>query len=378
MRSFCIHGAEGCGTSRIQRDSHQEILLGSRYHVGTSLLQSIDLKDRFRRLLIKHPNKVLVRVNAFSLSFRDRVEIELRLNSLSSNEDFVLEFGSDFVGVIIDTGAEVKSLEIGQRVIPSAVFPSFRADGSRGIPCTIASREFLLMSASSLVAIEDKMDDLTAACFTISYQTASAMIRRSGIYPGDKPCLVTSANASTSIALIQILKAKGYKVIGLSRSDTHSNQLKSIGLDRLITYDYRANDLEVSIIGACQEYGSFPFVFDMFPDLYLPSMISLMAEGGRYITCGVLNQGQTHRTEDLRASSLTAKHFSQIVFKNIYIIGSCLGEHTDLLEALNLYYQKKFVVPIDKVYTDTNSKGFLERSFSSSQKRFGRTIFSFS
>lgn len=377
MRSFCIHGQEGCGPSRILRDTHQEILFGSSHHVGTSLFRSLDLSDRFRRLLTKHPNNVLVRTSAFSLGFRDHIEIELHLNSLSSSKTFALEFGCDFVGVIVDTGASVSSLEIGQRVIPSAVFPTFRSDGSRGIPCNIASREFLLLPASMLVPIRDEMDDLTAACFTVPYQTAAAMIRRSGLSPSHGPCLVTSVRASTSIALIQILKAKGYEVVGLSRSDVHSDKLKSIGLDCLLTYDHLSDDIETDIIRTCKEYGPFPLVFDMFPDLYLPSMISLMAEGGRYITCGVLNQGQIYQASNLTSSHLTANHFSQIIFKGIHIIGSCLGEHSDLLEALNLYDKGAFVVPMDKVFTDTHSNGFLERSFSS-QQRFGRTIFSFS
>jgi NADPH:quinone reductase-like Zn-dependent oxidoreductase len=377
MRSFCIHGSEGCGTSRILRDTHQEILFGSCHSVGTSLFWSFDLNDRFRKLLLEHPNKVLVRTSAFSLNFRDRADIELRLKSLSSTQSFAIEFGSDFVGTVIDKGAKVNSLEIGQRVIPSSVFPTFRPDGSRGIPCTIASREFLLLPAYALVPIADEMDDLTAAGFTIPYQTAAAMIRRSGFSPNHGPCLVTSVRASTSIALIQILKAKGYEVVGLSRSNSHSDKLKSIGLDFLITYDYQSDDIETEIVRSCKGYGPFSLVFDMFPDLYLPSMISLMAEGGRYVTCGILNQGQMFQESNLKSSHLTTNHLSQIIFKGIHISGSCLGEDCDLLEALNLYSQAAFRVTIDMVFTDTHSHGFLERSFAS-QLRFGRTIFSFS
>ena len=377
MRSFCIHGHEGSGSSRILRDTHQELLFGTYHHVGTSLFRIFDLEERFRKLLIKKPNNVLVRTSAFSLGFRDRVELELHLSSLSSSKTFALEFGSDFVGVIVDTGSDVSTLEIGQRVIPSAVFPTFRPDGSRGIPCTIASREFLLLPASALVSIGNEMDNSTAAGFTVPYQTAVAMIRRAGVLPSHGPCLVTSAQASTSIALIQILKAKGYEVVGLSRSDVHSDKLKSIGLDCLLTYDYLSDDIEANIIRTCKEYKPFSLVFDMFPDLYLPSMIYLMAEGGRYITCGVLNQGQMYQSSNFKSSHLTSNHFSQIIAKGIHIIGSCLGEHIDLLEALNLFYEGAFVVPIDKIFSDIHSNGFLERSFSS-QQRFGRTIFSFS
>lgn len=124
--------------------------------------------------------EVLVKVDAFSCSYRDKSLI-LMFNETCKKESnnerlFYAPFGSEFVGTILKVGKKVSAFKVGDRVIPDGAYP-IKIDGNMGaLPTNHASQRFQVFHWSYLIKVPDEMPDEKAASFTIAAQTVFSMI----------------------------------------------------------------------------------------------------------------------------------------------------------------------------------------------------------
>src|SRR5579864_4280928 len=84
--------------------------------------------------------RVLVRVKAFSLNYRDKNRI-FSMTSNGSEEGFYV-IGSEFIAEVLATGPGVKQFAVGDRVMGNNSYPSSGCDGVLpGVPTNHASKE---------------------------------------------------------------------------------------------------------------------------------------------------------------------------------------------------------------------------------------------
>jgi NADPH:quinone reductase-like Zn-dependent oxidoreductase len=253
--------------------------------------------------------------------------------------------------------------------------PTKRPGSSGGVPTNAASVELQSFPAAKLVPIPEGMSDEVAAAFTLGAQTAFAMIRRLELRPGEK-VLVTAGTSNTSLFSIGALRNSSVNVYAVTSSRHTASRLAALGVKHVIELPSRYDDF-TSVRGLARAIGGFNAVIDPFSDVYLPRSIGALGFFGRYVTCGLANQGWGEVTlpglPDIELSDV----LGAIIVKNIQIIGNCLGLKQDLDAALRAWSAGSFEMVIDSVYSGAHVGAFIERTYNATH-RFGKVVYLYS
>ena len=349
------------------------ILLSSSFNVNpyslydtdlfiVSRSQSVELSNpQFRQLLDTNPSSVLIKITHLSTNFRDRGDLEQRIRSSNISDYFI---GSDFVGVVVAVGALVRNLSVSDRVIPCHTYPD------QGLASVTASSGLLLIDADRLVSISTDLCDSTAASFSVPYQTAFSLVRRSGAFNGCTHALVTAPSSATSLAIMQLLKCFDIPFTILARNKSYLSKLQFLGFDRIIVADPYLPDFQATLAAELSSL-TITHVFDNFPDVYAFHLIPLLAYSCKYMFAGLLDQGvyfQDHANSTLLFSQI----LHRFMMKNIHFIGNCLGSRQDLLSVLELHSSSGLNVSIDSEHCFNQIPNFIDSSFV--LPRFGKAV----
>jgi NADPH:quinone reductase-like Zn-dependent oxidoreductase len=325
---------------------------------------------------------VFVRVRAFSCNYRDRA-LMLRMSTSALRRNYYV-IGSDFVAEVIAAGRNVADLKPGDRVIPDNAYPVSGAAGVLpGVATNHASKEYLTLHRVKLMPIPDTMPDRVAAGFSIGAQTTFGMIRRIDPRPGEK-VLLTSPRSNTSLFALSALRRRGVAVFGLGRSTTASEQLRNAGMTELFAVDaasenWMHNDRLVQTLASFADNspfgGGFDAMIDPMADLYLDKAADLLSVGGRYITCGMVNQSQDLTGHTIPGRTLSLGRLAgSLMIKNITVHGNCIGSTGDLSAAVDDFAEGRLDVAVDSVIEGRDVGTFFTRTYESPD-RFGKVIF---
>lgn len=326
---------------------------------------------------IKNPQNddfVLIHVDAFSCNYRDKaliVKAAIKMNSKDTSARPVNFFGSDFVGTITEIGAGVTDLKIGMRVIPNCYYPYKEYEGvATGVVTNEASKGWLKLHKSKVLAIPDYMNDYVAASFSIGAQTSSSMIRRCNIKSTDK-ILVTSSRSNTSMFIIKSLLTEGYDVTALTTTDWSKEELDFVFPAKVIKIERGLKSWEEI------DLGKFDVIFDPFYDLNLLNCIPHLNFNGRYITCGFKNQHSSfeEKMDDVRSNKFNLLML-QAMINNLYIIGNCIGTTEDLRLAISKYNPNNNPIQIAKIVDVYHGAEFLDSTYNM-QSRFGKVVMTY-
>ena len=324
---------------------------------------TVDLcSNRFADLLVAHPSSVLIKITHLSTNFRDRGDLEQRIRSSEISNYFI---GSDFVAVVVAVGASVTSLAVSDRVIPSHTYPD------HGLASVTASSGLLLIESDRLVVIPSFIPDSVAASFSVPFQTAFSLVRRSNAASSCSHALVTAPSSATSLAVMQILSGFDIPFTILARNSSSISKLQSLGFDRIIIADPTSPDFDSKLAVAFSNL-EFTHVFDNFPDVYAFHLTPFLSFSSKYMFAGLLDQGlyfQDHANSRLLFSQI----LHRFMMKNVHFIGNCLGSHQDLLSALDLYSDSDLTVSIDSHHDFNHISDFIDSSFAS-VTRFGKSV----
>ena len=308
-------------------------------------------------ILAKKPKCALVQVLALSTNFRDRGDLELRMLNPAISRYYI---GSDFVGRVVAIGSDVDDLQIGDRVIPSHAYPS------NGLVSVTASAGLLLIDSGRLLKIPEKISDPIAAAFSVPFQTAYSLVRRSGAIESCSHAIVTAPHSATSLATIQILTSFNIPFSIISRSELDCRDFGGSRAQRIIVADPSkpsfSDDLRASL-----SYLNVSHVFDNFPDVYAYDLISCLSHESVYMFAGLLDQGELFQEKPSHAI-LFSQIIHRMMMKNIRFVGNCLGSDSDLVSALDLLMGSRINVAIDSIYPFHQIGRFIKRSFESSSR----------
>jgi NADPH:quinone reductase-like Zn-dependent oxidoreductase len=325
-------------------------------------------------------DRVLVRKRAFSCNYRDKGIIFTALKGGRKYAKYAYAtIGSEFAGEVIATGADVTGFRPGDRVMGDNhyVGGDQTDDGVReGVPTNAASSEFEIFHQAKLIQIPSEMSYEVAAAFSLGAQTSCSMVRKLGAVAGSN-ILVTSAKSNTSLFSISALKAHGADVYATSTSDRFEERLSALGVKALFVVD-PAQGLthQERLRQVAREIGGFDGVVDPFYDLHLGSVMSLLAAGGRYVTCGLAAQYLIPGRQSSPGFPDLRGVIGEAMLKNAQIVGNCLGTTADLQHAIAAYEAGELNVVIDSVHCGKHALEFLQRSFTD-RNRFGKVVFSY-
>lgn len=166
------------------------------------------------------PEQVRIRVRAAGVNFADTLMIAGKYQRKPA-----LPFvpGVEAAGDVVETGAEVRHIRAGQRVLSY-----FHMAGAFG--------EEAVADADAVVPIPDRMDYVTAAAFPIAYGTAQyALVHRAGLRAGET-LLVLGAAGGVGLAAVEVGRELGARVIAAAGSPEKLAIAQAHGADELIDY----------------------------------------------------------------------------------------------------------------------------------------------
>jgi NADPH:quinone reductase-like Zn-dependent oxidoreductase len=184
-------------------------------------------------------HKVLVRVRACSLNFRDLMILILGSYPLPIRPDVVPV--SDGAGSVVAVGQGVTRAKVGDRVA-GVVFPHW-IDGP--FAWDIAAQlggsldgmltEYALLSEEGVVPIPDHLSFEEAAALPCAAVTAwNALIGGRTLLAGDT--VLTLGSGAVSLFALQFAKLFGTRVIATTSSEEKAERLKALGADAVINY----------------------------------------------------------------------------------------------------------------------------------------------
>lgn len=330
----------------------------------------------FQRQAPEQAQQVLLKIRAFSCNYRDKA-LMFRMATRQEVEYAYYAIGSEFVAEVLEVGVEVHTVQVGDRVMVNGSYPVADVPGvPGGLPTNQASQEYQILHHAKVLAIPATMPDDVAAAFSIGAQTIFSMLRKLAIPPGAR-VLVTAAKSNTSLFAINALKHADVTLYATSTSSRGADALQHMGVHELAVVDPASPSwLDYAPLRQVVDtYGGFDYVIDPFYDLHLGKVIALMKPGGTYITCGFYDQYLAMLGKSFQSTGASfARVMSDVMLKNVQLIGNCLGVTADLRRALEAYTAGTFQVVLDSVYSGPQVQDFLHRTYNASE-RLGKVVY---
>ncbi|MFC7850242.1 quinone oxidoreductase family protein [Arthrobacter sp. NPDC057388] len=164
------------------------------------------------------PGQLLVKVAATGVNF-----IETYQRSGTYKVAYPFTPGSEAAGVVEEIGEGVEDYTVGSRVATA-----------EGAACYAG---YIVLDAAKALPVPDAVDDQTAAALPLQGMTAHYLINSSfRVEPGHS-VLVHAGAGGVGLLLIQLLKARGARVITTVSTDEKESLARGAGADEVLRYD---------------------------------------------------------------------------------------------------------------------------------------------
>lgn len=238
--------------------------------------------------------EVLVEIKAASLNFPDLLIVQ---NKYQTKPALPFVPGSEYSGVVVAVGEDVKHLKVGQHVA------CLSGTGGFGT--------HTLAPAALCMPLPDGFPFVDAAAFIMIYATSyHALVDRAQLKAGET-VLVLGAAGGVGTSAIQIAKACGARVIAAASSDEKCALCASIGAD--VTINYSTQNLRDAVKTLTDGKGPEVIYDPVGGDLAEPAFRSI-AWRGRYLVVG------------FAAGEIPALPFNLPLLKGASIVGVFWGE----------------------------------------------------
>jgi NADPH:quinone reductase-like Zn-dependent oxidoreductase len=191
--------------------------------------------------------------------------------------------GADGCGTIVAVGDGVSQDRLGERVLIRSVQEMESSENgiesiTFGSECDGTFAEYATVVSEEAFAINSSLSDKELATFPCSYGTAENLICRVGVEEDDV-VLVTGASGGVGSALVQLVKARGAKVIAVCGRDK-VERVKSYGADEIIfrgeSYVEKIGKMKVDV------------VLDVSAGSQWPELLDILKKGGKYGVVGAI------------------------------------------------------------------------------------------
>ncbi len=211
-----------------------------------------------------HPKGVVIRVEAISIEGGDTLN---RWQGALATRPHIV--GYQAAGEIIEVGAEVADLFVGQKVATVNAFGSHAA--LRAVP------------ARSAWPIPEGFDPKLTSVIPVTFGTADDCLFEFGRLKAGETVLVQAGASGVGVAAIQLAKRAGATVLATASSDERLERLKAFGLDQGI--NYRTEDVARSVMRLTDNRGA-NLVVDSVGGPTLQGSLASLAYRGRVSMVG--------------------------------------------------------------------------------------------
>jgi NADPH:quinone reductase-like Zn-dependent oxidoreductase len=301
------------------------------------------------------PSDVLVKVRACGLNHVDLLLLDGRY---PPPEGLPHVNGCDVAGTIADTGAAVKGLDHGRRVL---VFPGFSCGtceyclrGERTVCMRYgylgAARdggygEFVKVPAENIIPLPDALDFETAAAAAMTTLTSwHALVARAEVRPGQS-VLVQAAGSGVGAAAIQIARMCHARVITTVGSDDKIEFAKSLGADHVV--NYRSQDFVEQTRAFTGKRGVDVVIEHIGSETFERSVYCL-SRLGVLVTIG--SHADHWGRLDLR----------HVYSKNLRILGTNLGSILELRQIVAEMSEGRLRPAIDRTFPQSNARAAVQ------------------
>lgn len=191
--------------------------------------------------------------------------------------------GADVCGRVVAVGDQVDCSLLNERVL---VEPCIREAGGEvlaapwyfGSECDGGFAEYTVVAARHACKINSKFSDVELASFPCSYSTAENLLTRASV-KANEVVLVTGASGGVGSAAVQLAKARGARVIGIT-SPFKSDRVLRLGAEQTLS----RNDSVVQKLGK----NSVDVVIDLVAGAQWPDLLDVLTPFGRYAVAGAI------------------------------------------------------------------------------------------
>ncbi len=212
------------------------------------------------------PGTVKIGVRACGVNFPDLLMIQ---GLYQFKPPLPFSPGLEVAGDIIELGAGVEGLRIGDRVMATMTYGGFA--------------EAVVVPAASVLPMPDNMPYKVGAAIPLAYGTAHvALAHRAQLRTGET-LLVLGAAGGVGLAAVEIGKVMGARVIAAASSDEKLQIALQQGADE--TINYGAEDLRQQIKALTLDKGA-DVIFDPVGGDLFDTAVRRIAWEGRYLVIG--------------------------------------------------------------------------------------------
>jgi NADPH:quinone reductase-like Zn-dependent oxidoreductase len=283
------------------------------------------------------PTEVLVRMKAASLNF---IDVALAQGAYPGAQFPVIPV-ADGAGEIVAVGAAVAGLAPGDRVAvhPKCAWPAgrptaHRARVMRGLSAPGSLRELAAVAADTVVKLPDHLSWEQAAALPITATTAWNALQAADIGPGDTVAVL--GTGGSSVAALQLAKARGARVIVTSSSEDKLERARGLGADHLVNYR-RTPDWDQQVRELTEGRGA-DLVLDTAGADTLDRSLAAARHGGTVFAIGFLTGGQAQI--DLM----------RVIVNSLRLLGNNTGSAEDLSDAMAAVAAHRIEPVVDRVF----------------------------
>jgi len=298
---------------------------------------------------------VLVKVRACGLNHVDLLLLDGRY---PPPEGLPHVNGCDVAGTVADTGAAVKGMATGQRVL---VFPGFSCGtceyclrgertvcvryGYLGAAKDGGYAEYVKTAAENIIPLPAGLDFETAAASAMTTLTSwHALIAQADLKPG-QTVLVQAAGSGVGAAAIQIAKLCHARVITTVGSDDKIEFARSLGADAVV--NYRTQDFVEETKRWSGKRGVDVVIEHIGSDTFERSVYCL-TRLGTLVTIG--SHADHWGRVDLR----------HVYSKNLRIMGTNLGSVSELRQIVAEMAEGRLLPAVDKTFPQSNARAAVQ------------------
>ncbi len=314
------------------------------------------------------PGEALIAVKA---SAYNRLDIWVRQGWPGLNLNLPHISGSDGTGVVAALGPDTSGAAVGTRVAidpginlypdeftqrgQHSLSPGYKILGEH-IPG--AHAEYVVVPVQNLLPLPDGVSFAAAAAAGLVYLTAWRMlIHRARIRAGES-VLILGAGGGVNSAAIQISKLAGCTVYATTSSAAKMAQAESLGAD--VVLNYQSNPDWAKTIYKLTRKQGVDVVVDNVGAATLPASLRAVKRGGRIVVVGNTSGPKTQL--DIRF----------LFTKQISLIGSTMGSHSDYRQVMNLVFSgalKPVIHTVMPLEEGVEAMALLERG-----EQFGKVV----
>ncbi|MGA5566363.1 zinc-binding dehydrogenase [Streptomyces platensis] len=235
--------------------------------------------------------------------------------------DFPRIQGADVAGRIVAVGAGVDAKAVGRRVVVDPAI--YDSDGPDANPVGLMGSERDGGYAEYVTASAERVHDMTESPLTddqlaalpTAYGTALGMIERGRLRQGET-ALVSGASGGVGLALVQIARARGARVLAIS-SGTKIDSVREAGAHEVVD---RARDIAEQLRAAAPK--GIDVALDVVAGELVAEGLPLLREGGRWVVAGALGGYDVtfdvrrlylHNAQMIGSSMHTPAHFALLM-----------------------------------------------------------------